>query len=78
MGELVLEPLALGEVLEHEPHLEQGPVFVTDGIDVRPEPARLRLGRRLTEQQRRGQLATVPALFKIGGEPQGVLGGVHK
>ena len=68
MGEPVLERLALGEVLEHEPHLQEGPVLAPDRVDERPEPALLGLGRRLAEQERRGHLAVLSALFEVGGK----------
>jgi hypothetical protein len=72
VGELVLERLSLGEVLEHQPHLKQSPGLVSDGEDESPEPARSRPVRlRLAEQQRCGQLALVPGLFEVGGEPHG-------
>jgi hypothetical protein len=71
MGELILERFTLGEVLEHEPYLQQSLGLVPDGIDERLQPARPRLGRRLAEQNWRGHLAVLPTLFKVWGKPHG-------
>src|SRR5829696_5828784 len=73
MGELVLERLTLGEVLQHEPYLQQSPTLVSYGIDERLKPAGPRLVRlRLAEQKRRGHRRVSPTLFDVGGEPHGV------
>src|SRR5829696_9451560 len=71
MDELVLERLTLGEVLEHEPYLQQSPGLIPDGIDERLQPARPRLGRHLAEQNWRGHLAVLPTLFNVRGKPHG-------
>ncbi len=73
VGELALERLALGEVLEQEPHLQKGAGLVADGVDERLEPARPGLGPlRLEQQGRRGnRAADGPALLEVGDEPHG-------
>src|SRR5215213_2122495 len=68
MDELILERPTIGEVLEHEPNLQQSPGLVPDGIDESLQPARLRLGRRLAEQYWRGHLAVLPTLFNVRGK----------
>jgi hypothetical protein len=72
VGELVLERLALGEVLEHEPHLQKGPGLVADGVDERLEPARPGLGPpRLEQQGRSANHAAGPTLLEVRNEPHG-------
>jgi hypothetical protein len=72
VGELVLESLALGEVLEHEPHLQEGAGLVADGVDECLEPARPGLGLpRLDRQGGSANRAVGPALLEVRDEPRG-------
>jgi hypothetical protein len=59
VGELVFERLALGEVLDHEPHLQKGAGPVADGVDERLEPARPVSARHVSSDK--GEAVTAPS-----------------